>query len=67
MIDGSVISSPVAIAGAKWTSFNSCEIGSSSFVAGAGIVSVNGSYGFGGVAIQDSGNVVGAGNYNITY
>jgi Pectate lyase superfamily protein len=67
VIDGSVFSSPIDITGAKWTSFNSCEIGSSSFNAGAGIVSVTGSFGFGGVAISDSGNVVGSGNYNITF
>jgi hypothetical protein len=69
VIDGSVFSSPILVNGAKWTNFSNAEIGSTSFTvnAGAGIVTVTGSYGFSPLTIGGGGtNVVGAGNYNIT-
>jgi hypothetical protein len=69
IIDGSVFSSPIQVSGAKWTSFSNAEIGSPSFTvsAGAGIVTVTGSYAFSPTTIAGGGsNVVGGSNYNIT-
>jgi hypothetical protein len=65
VFDGAVISSPVSISGAKWTNFANCEIGAS-VTANAGVVTVTGSYGFGGVTVSGSATIVGGNNFNVT-
>jgi hypothetical protein len=70
VFDSSVFSSPILINGAKWTNFNNAELGSPSFTvnATAGVVTIMGSYGFVPITVAGGGtNVVGGGNYNVTF
>jgi hypothetical protein len=65
VFDSSVMSSPILISGAKWTNFSNDELGAS-ITANAGVVTVTGSYGFGGISVSGSATLVGGNNYNIT-
>jgi hypothetical protein len=65
IIDASVFSSPILVSGAKWTAFTSAELGSASFVANSGVVSVSNSYGFTTINVTGASPRAGAGNYNI--
>ena len=66
VFDGSVMSSPISITGAKWTSFANDELGSTTFTANSGVVTVTGSYGFVPIAVTGAAVRTGAGNYNVS-
>jgi hypothetical protein len=65
VIESSVLSSPIAVNSAMWTSFNNDEIGSAEFTANSGVLSVNGSFGFTTINVSGAAFRTGAGNFRI--
>ena len=65
VINGSVLSSPIGISGARWTNLSDDEIGGS-IAANSGVVTITGSFGFESINVT-GGHAIGGNNYNISF